>query len=210
MAPQPPGALPVLVILAAGASRRMGSCKALLELHGRTSLEHLLRAGSCCGESLIVTGHHDAEIRAFLCATPDLPAHRIATNANWAAGRTGSVQLAASVYPGRDLCLAPVDCPLVPAPVFAALLDTWLKARSPARGWLAPCHSPQPAAAPRHGHPIILGRELPAHIESPAQSLRHLRTRAEPLLSLSVEHREILDNFDTRADLAPPPQGSSA
>ena len=192
---------PALVILAAGASRRMGTCKALVDLNGRTPLEHLLQAGACFGEALIVTGRHDTEIRAFLSANT-LPPHHVTTNQSWEAGRTGSVQHAAAHLPDRDLCIAPVDCPLVPAEVFETLLATWLGAASPDGGWLSPRIQVASQAEPRHGHPVILGHGLLSHITHPSQPLRQLRELATSLLSISVTSPTILDNLDTPTALS--------
>ncbi|OAV46093.1 NTP transferase domain-containing protein [Lewinella sp. 4G2] len=51
------------IILAAGASRRMGQPKQLLELSGQTLLERIVRASlSLPGPTVIVTGHYHDEI----------------------------------------------------------------------------------------------------------------------------------------------------
>jgi len=87
--------------------------------------------------------------------------------------------------------------PLVPAAVFEALARAWLEAGAPPRGWLAPLR------AGRGGHPIVVGRELAAHLESSSadRPLRELRALAAPLLSLEVDAPEVLDDLDTPADL---------
>jgi molybdenum cofactor cytidylyltransferase len=123
-------------------------------------------------------------------------------NPRWSEGRTGGVALAAAVRRGRDLCLAPVDVPLVPRSVFAELAHAWAKAGSPARGWLAPRHAGRP------GHPIVVGRALLAALVEElagfgaATPLRALRERADPLWTVEVDDAAVLDDFDTQADLA--------
>jgi len=53
------------VILAAGASRRMGSPKALLEYQGQTFLNRLIRVlGEVCDPVIAVLGYHAEIIRA--------------------------------------------------------------------------------------------------------------------------------------------------
>jgi CTP:molybdopterin cytidylyltransferase MocA len=123
-------------------------------------------------------------------------------NPDWHTGRTSGVRLAAAHRPGLDLCLAPVDVPLVPAAVFLALRRAWIAAASPTRGWLAPCLASPPGGAPRFGHPVVAGRGLLAELGSlaPDDPLRTLRERAEPLFSVSVPHPEILDDLDTPED----------
>jgi CTP:molybdopterin cytidylyltransferase MocA len=121
--------------------------------------------------------------------------------------------LARALRPGCDLCLAPVDVPLVPERVFTALAACWRAQGSPAEGWLAPylaaAADPETSSAakhrsPRFGHPVIVGRELAARVQdlAPERPLSELRARARPLLALEVDAREVLDDLDTEADLA--------
>jgi len=193
---------PALCILAGGASQRLGECKALVRIGGRQPLAHLLEAGAVFvpPEPLVVAGPHADEIAAALP-----PGVELARNEAWAQGRTGSVAEAVRRRPGRDLVLAPVDVPLVPAAVFEALAARWIGAGSPAEGWLAPLWRPpgRPAAG-RYGHPVLIGRDLAARIPDmdPDEALRSLRVRANPLLAVEVPHPEILDELDTPADLA--------
>ena len=219
---------PALVILAAGASSRLGFCKALAPLGAGphdTPLSRLLTAaGPRSGPpALLVTGKHDTELRAA-AGHEEL---EILHNPLWRAGRTGSVALAAAARPGLDLFLAPVDVPRVPAQVFGALVDAWRRAGYPARGWLAPrlaTPEGQRGGRPRFGHPVIIGRALAAELSAclgadgrqppsggkdfPPRSdwrsrpLRAWRATADPLLSLPVTSPEILENLDTPQDLS--------
>jgi CTP:molybdopterin cytidylyltransferase MocA len=185
---------PAIVILAGGASTRLGSCKALADLGGgATPLSELARAGA----ELVVAGAHAAEIRAALPRGLEL-----ALNADWKSGRLSSVQCAVRSRPGRDLCLAPVDVPLVPAEVFGALAQAWDDWGAPARGWLAPWVLAGGRRA--HGHPVVLGRELLLELlDAPAaRPLKEFRARAEPLLEIEVRSPAILDDLDSPADLA--------
>ena len=183
---------PALVILAAGASTRLGTCKALVDLGGSNALERLLAAGSGADAPLVISGSDDA---ALARATPD--GVEVAFNPDWELGRLSAVDLAARRRPGRDLLIAPVDVPLVPRGVFETLLDAWELERRPARGWLGPRHGK------RHGHPVLAGRELLQELARlPAgASLRELRRLAVPLWSVPVASERILDDLDTRADL---------
>jgi molybdenum cofactor cytidylyltransferase len=187
-----------VVILAAGASSRLGRPKALVEIDGRSVLEHLLAAagGVDGGRALVVLGHGARAI------APHLPrgcAHL--ENPHWSAGRSLGVRLAHRALPGRALLLSPVDVPLVPARVFEALAGEWERLGGPDLGWLAPClggRSDRP-----FGHPVVVGPALLEVLEGlPADApLRELRGWARPLAALEVSDPEILDDLDTPDDL---------
>ena len=192
---------PSLVILAGGASMRLGACKALARLRDappNTPLALLLAAGRALDElppdpPLVVTGADHLDI---LAATPR--GVEVAHNHAWRLGRTGSVLAARDARPGRDLCIAPVDVPLVPADVFLALGEAWRAAGSPPRGWISP-QTPDG----RGGHPVVVGRELlsrwqPASLDEPLRSLRQV---ASPSLIVVVATHSIHDNLDTPDDL---------
>jgi len=188
---------PTLVLLAAGLSRRLGESKALVDLAGATPLRRLWRAAhaSCDAEALVVVATETVGPRL---AANLPPGARVVLNPDPARGRTGSVQLAAHAANGRDLLLAPVDVPLVPASVFAALLRAWDEAGEPARGWLAPRTSDG-----RHGHPVLLGRGLAEDLSScaPDEPLWRLRARATPMWSALVDSPRIHDDLDSPRDL---------
>lgn len=198
-------ARPALVLLAAGESDRLGACKALVRLRERdpaTPLALLLSAGASLSGAvpLVVTGADHDEIAAAVAAMG--AEVELARNERWADGRTGGVRLAARLRPGHDLCLAPVDVPLVPESVFRALAEAWEAAGAPARGWLAPAVLLE--GRRRHGHPVVVGRELLLETAGwpPARPLFELRRHAEPLLTVPVDAAEILDDLDTPEDLA--------
>ena len=193
-----------LVILAAGESARLGRCKALVPLTPRTPLDLLCAAGACITEhALVITGAHHAEIAA---AAP--PVVEVVSNPEWRSGRSGGVLLAWRHRPGRDLCVAPVDVPLVPPSVFATLLRTWIEAGSPPRGWLAPSFTPpfplQSRPSTRFGHPVVIGRDLREDLAAlgPGIPLRRLREAASPVFSVPVDTPAILDDLDSPEDFS--------
>jgi CTP:molybdopterin cytidylyltransferase MocA len=110
------------IVLAAGASSRMGRPKALLDMGGRPAVERVvaaLRDGGA-GEIVVVVGRHADEIRAGA----DLRGVRVVDNPDWAGWRTSSVQRGlAALPPGTEwTLLALVDMPLVRADTVRALL----------------------------------------------------------------------------------------
>ena len=193
---------PAVVILAAGASERLGECKALVDLGGQSALLRLIGAARLAqdGEICVVSGAHHARIAAALEREPPGPRVRLVYNEGWHTGRSGSLALAAAALPDRALLVAPVDVPLVSHPVFESLLRAWAQAGDPPRGWLAPYIE----LGRRYGHPLILGRELAREISTcaPDAPLRDLRARADSLWGVSVLDPAILDDLDTQADLA--------
>ena len=206
---------PRLVLLAAGESRRLGTPKALVRLRDRdpaTPLQLLLAAAAPhTAAPLVVAGVDAAAIRDALHGEPG--GARVLEHDAWHRGRTSSVRRAVEAAPGEDLCIAPVDVPLVPEEVFRALCEAWSSAGAPASGWLAPfvrADWTDPAAGRdaaedrrEFGHPILLGRELAGRLtqDADARPLRELRRAASPLLSVEVTAREILDDLDDAADL---------
>lgn len=183
-----------LVLLAAGASERLGECKALVDLGGESPLERLVAAGRSISSArpLVVGGAHHAALAEALPFGCEL-----VNNENWSAGRTGGIALAVQARAGFDLCIAPVDVPLVPRDVFWALQRAWQISGSPARGWLAP------EFEGRYGHPILIGRDLVRELADwePDRPLKELRDLAEERLGLGVAHPEILDDLDSPKDL---------
>jgi CTP:molybdopterin cytidylyltransferase MocA len=195
-------AKPALVLLAAGGSRRLGQCKALAAITPRNPLELLSEAGAAFDDSppLVVTGADHAAIAAALPGGLE-----ILFNPDWSSSRSSGVRAAARARPGRDLCVAPVDVPLVPREVFDALLAAWRARASPPRGWLAPRVVRDPGSEKdSHGHPIVMGRDLALELDAmpAAASLRDLRARAAPIFSIAVASRAIVDDLDTPEDLA--------
>ncbi len=192
---------PQVVVLAAGASARLGQPKALAPLPLGTPLQRLCAAGApwSSGPVCVVSGAHHAPMQDALPSSACLLHHP-----GWARGRTGSVQAAIQANPAKDLLIAPVDCPRIPSAVFAALVQAWWDAGSPSAGWLAPHYARNPQSAVRYGHPILIGHALAkaALGLAPSDPLRVLRSHAKPLLGVPVPHPEILEDLDTPEDLA--------
>jgi molybdenum cofactor cytidylyltransferase len=190
-----------LAVLAAGASARLGQCKALVKLGGQTALERLLAAGANLGGArpMVVTG---ADHAAIARAAPQRC--ELLFNPEWALGRAGGILLAHQRRPEHALCLAPVDSPLVPAGVFEALARKWDEMGEPVQGWLAPqLERPGDPLHGRFGHPVIAGPDLLDKLAAlgPAADLRELRRAAHPLARIAVGAAEILDDLDLPSDL---------
>ena len=115
----------MVLILAAGASSRMGRTKALLPWNGKTVLEHLVGQAeqAALRKLVVVTGASHAEIGEKTALTPDL----FVENPQWAAGmgtsiRTGLNQVLNRFPTCQGVLILLADQPLVDAAYLSALL----------------------------------------------------------------------------------------
>lgn len=126
----------------------MGRTKALLHYAGETFLDRLIRLFAVhCSPVIVVLGAHAAELRAALAAPQ--PAILV-DNPEWPQGQITSLQCGLrALPPGVDAVLFTlVDHPAVePATVAALTAPPYPLLRVPRYG-------------ERHGHPLLIGREL--------------------------------------------------
>lgn len=128
------------VILAGGASRRMGRPKALLPFRGETVLDRLIGLYErFCAPIVVVLGHSPDGIRAGIGRGGRV---RFAVNPDPERGQLSSLQCGLALAPG-DVLFTPVDYPAVSDATVARLVQ-----------------SKAPVAAPsyqgRHGHPVLI------------------------------------------------------
>jgi molybdenum cofactor cytidylyltransferase len=119
------------IILAAGTSSRLGRPKQLLELRGKTILQHVIDAAgaSKLDETVVVLGHEAAGIEAAL----DLPrGTRIVINPVYAEGQATSLRAGVASL-GED-CRAAVillgDQPQMTAELIDRVIDEWQRSES--------------------------------------------------------------------------------
>jgi molybdenum cofactor cytidylyltransferase len=183
------------LILAAGESRRMGRPKALLELDGRSFVDHgielLCAAG--CAPVLVVDGAHRLEGLGV----------EVVHNREWERGPLSSLQVglrrALEIAPVIEAVLVHhVERPRVRVETVRALLAGF--ACEPEQVW-------QPTYEGRSGHPVLWPRAL----FDPLLALDPSLTSARELLrgaaaarrrKLDLDDPGVLDNFDTPDDLA--------
>jgi len=143
------------VVLAAGASSRMGRVKALLPFDSRdTFLTHILRTlGDAAVDDVVVVLGHEAERVRDSIADSGLRA-RIVVNDRFETGQLSSVLagLAAIDRPGVSaMMMTLVDVPLVSSQTVRAVTERYRSARPPVV---------RPVNGSRHGHPVIIDRAL--------------------------------------------------
>jgi len=177
----PPPALEA-ILLAAGAGRRLGQPKALLEIRGRWMLPALVTALSAAGSRtvhVVLRPQEEAEVRARGLPEPA----RIVLNPEPERGRGSSVRLGFAAAPQDCAVLVhPCDVPLLGAAAAARVVAAWLRATE--RDELA-ARPVTPSG--RGGHPLLLGRAraAEARLLGPDQSLRELLHR-DPSRRLDV------------------------
>ena len=182
-----------VIILAAGESRRMGMPKPLLQWDEKTFLEIVLASPFLSRRNvhpILILGYKAKQI----CEKVRIPIPW-ELNRRFIEGRMSSIQCGLTFLPDliQGVFIWPIDCPLVPQSVFAALLEAF--------------HGPDaiciPRCGPRKGHPPLLGSAFFPEIQQmqPNQSLRDLYTfHADQIKTIPVESERILDNINTPED----------
>jgi molybdenum cofactor cytidylyltransferase len=139
------------VILSGGASRRMGTPKALLPYRGGTFLEHLLKVTDHprIGWRRVVLGADAAAIAEGV----ELPADEVVINENWEAGQLSSIQAGVRSLPawtdGILLCL--IDHPLISRELVGELLKEFYES---GKAIVLPVYKGH------RGHPVIFASRL--------------------------------------------------
>jgi molybdenum cofactor cytidylyltransferase len=139
------------VILSGGASRRMGTPKALLPYRGGTFLEHLLRVTEHprIGWRRVVLG---ADAGAVVAGT-EFRADEVVINKNWEAGQLSSIQAGVRSLPGETdgmlLCL--IDHPLISRELVGGLVERFFET---GKSVVLPIYKG------RRGHPVIFAARL--------------------------------------------------
>lgn len=142
------------VVLAAGASLRMGQDKALLQYAGRSFLAGAIQLlKGACDFVIVVAGNNTDLLRPVVYQSSGF----IIRNPNPEMGQFGSLRLAlqAVLNRGRDAaCVTVVDRPPAQAATLAKLKNEFL--RTVAEGTWAVV----PQFNGKHGHPVVFGREM--------------------------------------------------
>lgn len=139
------------IILSGGASRRMGTPKALLPYEGRTFLEHLLQVTKHprIGLRRVVLGAGAEGIAESISLSPE----EVVVNVDWKKGQLSSLHAALRTLPagtdGMLVCL--IDHPLISRGLVHDLIERFYSSRQPIV---------LPVYKSRRGHPVIFSNAL--------------------------------------------------
>lgn len=190
---EPPLVVPV--VLAAGASQRMGEPKALLDFGGRTALARIV--GTCrdagVADPLVVVGHDSdrvvPEAERLGCA--------VVVNLDPDQGQGSSLQAGVGALPDEAAAFLiwPVDAPRVSPGTVRALVEAWDASGRP--GIAVPRH------AGRRGHPALVAAPLAEEFLAldPGRPA-HEVIRRDPARVREVDVRDaaVLDRLDSPSD----------
>jgi molybdenum cofactor cytidylyltransferase len=187
-----------VIILAAGASTRMGTPKALLaDASGRPFIVRLIETMRSAGaeEVVVVVGFHRAAVREAIDSHGLAP--RVVENPTPEAGQLSSLQvgLAAIDRPGvRGALVTLVDVPLVLPDTVRAVLEAYDRS-----GALIV----RPVSGPRHGHPVLFDRALFSELRRADPRLGAkpvVHAHAAQILDVPVTDAGAFEDIDTPED----------
>jgi molybdenum cofactor cytidylyltransferase len=189
------------LVLAAGASSRMGTPKAALPLGGQrdTFLSRIVRTllAACLPEIVVVAGAH---VDAVRLALPHRDRRvRILRNSRWESGQLSSLIIgldAPSASPLEAVVVTLVDVPLVMPATIQKLLRVWRESRAPIV---------RPARGEEHGHPVIFDRRLFDELRNadPAHGAKSVvRAHAADIMNVPIDDPGAYRDIDTPEDYA--------
>lgn len=180
------------IVLAAGASERMGGDKALLDWQGRTFLEHVAGALRAAGADpiRIVLGENLASATQALSLSPGETVH----NASWREGMLSSIVAGLDALPPETegAIVWPVDHPCVSSTLVRALMENFLDS-----GKLIAL----PVHGCRRGHPVLFSARLFDELRRAPREVgaRHVvRAHREAILEVETDEDGILLNLNDR------------
>ncbi len=183
------------VILAAGASTRMGRPKALLDFDGKTSLDLAIESVRGLGTPIVVLGAAREEIQARV----RLGSVQVALNEDYERSETSSLKvgLACLAPSAAAFLVRPVDFPLISEEVVDSLVGAFLSNKDPNKSIFSPSYGMQ------CGHPVLFRRDLADEFlalpdDAPARTAIH--RRPQRISRVDCEQAYVLMDMDTPED----------
>jgi molybdenum cofactor cytidylyltransferase len=187
------------IILAAGASSRMGQAKAAMAFGqtGETVLSRIVSSLLAGGapELVVVGGAHIDAVRR---AMPPLERRaRVIEHTGWEQGQLSSLLagLNAVDQPLLEAVLVtPVDVPLIAPATVAAVIEAWRRTRAPIV---------RPADRERHGHPVIFDRSIFDDLRAADPNVGAkavFATHRDRIMNVEVKDPGAFEDMDTPED----------
>ena len=196
------------IILAAGASSRMGQPKAALPFGqmGETVLSRIVSTILAGGAPrvVVVGGAHLDAVRGAM------PIHearaQVVEHAGWRQGQLSSLLAGLDAIDDpllEAVVVTPVDVPLVRASTVAAVIAAWRKTRAPIVRPVEPSTTTSSEGGPRHGHPVMFDRAIFADLRAadPAVGAKAVfAIHRDRVLNVEVQDPGAFDDIDTPED----------
>jgi molybdenum cofactor cytidylyltransferase len=187
------------IILAAGASSRMGSPKALLEYRGETFVNRLVRLfSSACDRVIVVLGYHADAIREHIIleniGLENIGGATIVVNPDPERGQLSSLQtgLRAVAEDAEAVLFTPVDSPTVEASTIARVVAAFGSRDEQTLLVIPRFHG-------KRGHPVCAAREVIAEFLAlpPTGQAKEIVNRHEArTLYIEVDDAGVLADID--------------
>ncbi len=179
------------IILAAGASSRMGSPKALLDYRGETFIQRLVRVlSTVCDPVIVVLGYHAETLR------PAISNATIVVNPAPERGQLSSLQTALAALPpdAEGFLFTPVDSPAVEIATVERLAAAF-RHRDPATQLVIPRYEG------KRGHPVFATRAIANELSAlplTAKARDVIHGHVDDTLYIDVNDPRILADIDDR------------
>ncbi|HZY10337.1 MAG TPA: nucleotidyltransferase family protein [Bacteroidota bacterium] len=183
------------IVLAAGASARMGEPKAILKIGEKTFLQHIVDVlySACILDTVIVLGNDAVKIQNTL----DWFQGKVVINDNWQQGQLSSIIAGMNRLNGTDLhgvMICPVDHPLISQGLLVDLLQTFWKSKK---------KIVLPVYDQKRGHPVIFSKELFDELKSAPINVGArfvVRQHSNDVAELVTTEEGVVQNIDTPED----------
>lgn len=183
------------IILAAGSSRRMGQPKALLDIGGKTFLQHIVDVLNSARvlDIVIVLGSEVDDLKKHL----GWFGGKVVLNERWQEGQLSSLVVGLDGLDSEDVLgamICPIDHPVITQSLVVDLLQEF---------WTSKKKIIIPTFRGKRGHPVIFERSLfdeirTAPMDVGARAVVH--HHADDIAEVSSEEEGVIVNIDTPED----------